>query len=62
MTNTRTLSPAVRDLFIASERIHFDFIRHVEEQSAIKRGRDLRTCKRFPIGTDARVLRAVKGR
>jgi hypothetical protein len=57
----RTLTPAVRDLFIASERIHFDFIRHNEEREALRRGREVRTCKRHVIG-DSPMRHALKGR
>ena len=60
MENTRALTPEIRDLFTASERIHFEFLRHVADADAVKRVRDMRTCKRFPIGTDARVLRVAR--
>lgn len=61
MKETRTMTPEIRNLFLLSERIHSDFLRHVEETTNAKRIRDMRTCKRFPIGTDARVLRTVRG-
>lgn len=57
----RTMTENVRTLFLLSERIHSDFLRHVEEQENAKRARDMRTCKRFPIGTNVRALVALKG-
>ena len=60
MTKPRTMSDDIRTLFLLSERIHSDAMRRVEENENAKRVRDMRTCKRFPIGTDARVLRVAR--
>ena len=60
MTKPRTMPNDIREIFLLSERIHSDFLRHVEENENAKRVRDMRTCKRFPIGTDARVLRVAR--
>ncbi len=59
MEKTRTLTPALRDLFTASERVHRDALKHAADAEALKHGAMLRAARRFPIG-DAPARHAVR--